>query len=68
MYNAGIVIVLYVQVLRFEDHPTPCLAVAFAPWDPQLLVFCEDKHRVYVTGKQSQSCTCAFGEEAQAFA
>ena len=39
------------QVLRFEDHPTPCLAVAFAPWDAQLLVFAEEAYRIYITGQ-----------------
>ncbi|KAA6424201.1 MAG: hypothetical protein FRX49_06160 [Trebouxia sp. A1-2] len=38
------------QVIRFEDHPCSCLAVSFAPWDPQLLVFAEARFRVYITG------------------
>jgi len=38
-------------VVRFEDHPCSCLAVSFAPWDPQLLVFAEARFRVYVTGQ-----------------
>ena len=39
------------QVLRFEDMPTACLPVTFAPWDPQLLVFAEEQSRVYITGR-----------------
>ena len=39
-----------VQVLRFEDQPSACLGVTFAPWDPQLLIFAEVVHRIYVTG------------------
>ena len=45
-------LLLPIQVLRFEDHPTPCLAVTFAPWDPQLLIFAEDSARVYIKGAQ----------------
>lgn len=41
------------QVLRFEDHPTACLPVTFAPWDPQLLIFAEESSRVYITGGAS---------------
>ena len=40
----------WLQLMRFEDHPCSCLAVSFAPWDPQLLVFAEAKIRVYITG------------------
>ena len=38
------------QVLRFEDQPSACLPVTFAPWDPQLLIFAEAVHRIYITG------------------
>ena len=41
------------QVLRFEDQPTACLPVTFAPWDPQLLIFAEELSRVYITGRAS---------------
>ncbi|DBA91082.1 TPA: hypothetical protein ACH3X1_016047 [Trebouxia sp. C0004] len=43
------------QVVRFEDHPCSCLAVSFAPWDPQLLVFAEARFRVYITDLRNVS-------------
>ncbi|KAL0047594.1 hypothetical protein WJX82_007383 [Trebouxia sp. C0006] len=43
------------QVIRFEDHPFSCLAVSFAPWDPQLLVFAEARFRVYITDLRNVS-------------
>ena len=47
------------QVLRFEDQPSACLPVSFAPWDPQLLIFAEAVHRVYITGSRLCRARCA---------
>jgi WD40 repeat protein len=36
------------RVFRAENHPRPCLALAWAPWADSVLVYCEESKAVHI--------------------